>query len=127
MTRLEKDSFGHIEVAEDRLWGAQTQRSLEHFAISGEHMPDELIRALAEVKRACARVNRELGLLPDVKALAIMAAADEVTAGRHAGSRPRCPARRRPSPTSSRSAAPICRTRRRSRSARSSPTAATTT
>ncbi len=88
MTRLEKDSFGHIEVAEDRLWGAQTQRSLEHFAISGEHMPDELIRALAEVKRACARVNRELGLLPDVTALAIMAAADEVTAGRHAGQFP---------------------------------------
>ena len=88
MTRLEKDSFGHIEVADDRLWGAQTQRSLEHFAISGEHMPDELIRALAEVKRACARVNRELGLLPDVKALAIMAAADEVTAGRHAGQFP---------------------------------------
>ena len=84
MTRLEKDSFGHIEVAEDRLWGAQTQRSLEHFAISGERMPDELIRALAEVKRACARVNRELGLLPDVTALAIMAAADEVAAGRHA-------------------------------------------
>ena len=88
MTRLEKDSFGHIEVAEDRLWGAQTQRSLEHFAISGERMPDELIRALAEVKRACARVNRELGLLPDATALAIMAAADEVTAGRHAGQFP---------------------------------------
>ncbi len=88
MTRLEKDSFGHIEVAEDRLWGAQTQRSLEHFAISGERMPDELIRALAEVKRACTRVNRELGLLPDVTALAIMAAADEVAAGRHAGQFP---------------------------------------
>jgi len=88
MTRLEKDSFGHIEVADDRLWGAQTQRSLEHFAISGERMPDELIRALAEVKRACARVNRELGLLPDATALAIMAAADEVTAGRHAGQFP---------------------------------------
>ena len=88
MTRLEKDSFGDIEVADDHLWGAQTQRSLEHFAISGERMPNELIRALAEVKRACARVNRELGLLPDVTALAIMAAADEVTAGRHAGQFP---------------------------------------
>jgi len=83
MTRLEKDSFGDIEVADDHLWGAQTQRSLEHFAISGERMPNELIRALAEVKRACARVNRELGLLPDVKALAIMGAADEVASGRH--------------------------------------------
>ncbi len=88
MTRLEKDSFGHIEVAEEHLWGAQTQRSLEHFAISGERMPEELIRALAEVKRACARVNRELGLLPDATALAIMAAADEVAAGRHGGQFP---------------------------------------
>ena len=84
MNRLEKDSFGHIAVAVDRLWGAQTQRSLEHFAISTERMPGELIRALAEVKRACALVNRELGLLPDDKAAAIMVAADEVAAGQHA-------------------------------------------
>ena len=84
MTRLEKDSFGSIAVAADRLWGAQTQRSLEHFAISSERMPPELIHALAVVKHACAQTNRELGLLANDKAAAIMAAADEVAAGQHA-------------------------------------------
>ena len=84
MTRLEKDSFGHIEVADDRLWGAQTQRSLAHFAISRELMPEELIHALALVKAACAKVNRDLGLLPADKAAAIMRAAEEVAGGRHA-------------------------------------------
>jgi fumarate hydratase class II len=83
MTRTEKDSFGEIAVANDKLWGAQTQRSLAHFAISSEQMPVELIRALAVVKHACARVNLELGRLPAEKAAAIMAAADEVAAGRH--------------------------------------------
>ncbi|MBK8888936.1 MAG: class II fumarate hydratase [Dechloromonas sp.] len=83
MTRLEKDSFGDIAVAVDRLWGAQTQRSLDHFAISTERMPDELIHALALVKAACARANMKLGLLPAAKAGAIMAAADEVAAGQH--------------------------------------------
>ena len=81
--RLEKDSFGTIEVAADRLWGAQTQRSLAHFAISTERMPEELIHALALTKAACARVNLELGLLPAAKADAIIAAADEVSAGHH--------------------------------------------
>jgi fumarate hydratase class II len=84
MTRLEKDSFGSIEVAADRLWGAQTQRSLAHFAISSERMPIELIGALALIKASCAKVNRELGLLPTTKAQAIIAAADEVAAGQHA-------------------------------------------
>jgi fumarate hydratase class II len=88
MTRLERDSFGPIAVADDRLWGAQTQRSLEHFAISSERMPDALIHALALTKAACARVNLELGLLPAEKARAIMAAADEVAEGRHAGQFP---------------------------------------
>ncbi|GLT23925.1 fumarate hydratase class II [Zoogloea oryzae] len=82
-TRTETDAFGPIEVAADALWGAQTQRSLHHFAISTERMPVPLIRALAEVKRACARVNGELGLLPAYKAAAIIAAADEVLAGDH--------------------------------------------
>jgi fumarate hydratase, class II len=82
--RIERDSFGPIEVPRARLWGAQTQRSLEHFRISTERMPDELIRALAEVKRAAAAVNRDLGTLgPDV-ADAIVGAADEVLAGQHA-------------------------------------------
>ena len=83
-TRLERDSFGPIEVPSARLWGAQTQRSLEHFRISTERMPDELIRALAEVKRAAAIVNRELGTLEPQIAEAIVAAADEVLAGSHA-------------------------------------------
>ena len=82
-TRTERDSFGPIEVPADRLWGAQTQRSLEHFHISSECMPEEIIMALATVKRACALVNRDLGLLNNDKAKAIVQAADEVLAGRH--------------------------------------------
>jgi fumarate hydratase class II len=80
--RKERDTFGEIEVPEQRLWGAQTQRSLQHFAISSERMPEDLVIALAMVKRACATVNRELGLLPPQKADAIIAAADEVIAGK---------------------------------------------
>ncbi len=83
-TRSERDSFGTVEVAADRLWGAQTQRSLELFAISGERMPMEIVHALARVKAAGARVNCELGLLAADKATAIVAAAEEVLAGRHA-------------------------------------------
>ena len=82
-TRTERDSFGTIEVPADRLWGAQTQRSLEHFHISSERMPEEIIIALAAVKRACALVNRDLGLLNIEIANAIVQAADEVLAGQH--------------------------------------------
>jgi fumarate hydratase class II len=82
-TRAERDSFGVIDVACDALWGAQTQRSLEHFAISTERMPRELIQAIVLVKRCAAQANRELaGLAPNV-ADAIIAAADEVLAGAH--------------------------------------------
>lgn len=81
--RIETDSFGAIEVSEAHLWGAQTQRSLQHFAISTERMPRELIRALALVKRACAGVNAELGKLDLRIAQAIIAAADEVIADRY--------------------------------------------
>ncbi|KQV78610.1 fumarate hydratase [Massilia sp. Root351] len=87
-TRSERDSFGPIDVPADKLWGAQTQRSLEHFAISTERMPPELINALASVKRAAARVNFDLGLLDEAKASAITQAADEVLAGQHAGEFP---------------------------------------
>jgi len=80
--RIEKDTFGPIEVPSDHLWGAQTQRSLEHFRISGERMPREVVHALATVKRACAAVNRALGSLTAEKADAISTAADEVLAGR---------------------------------------------
>ncbi len=82
--RKEHDTFGAIEVSTDRLWGAQTQRSLEHFRISSERMPTELIFALAQVKRACALVNRDLGLLSGEKSAAITQAADEVLADKHA-------------------------------------------
>ncbi len=82
-TRIEHDTFGPIEVAADRLWGAQTQRSLEHFHISSERMPEELILALAMVKRACALVNRDLNLLSTAKADAIVRAADEILVGQH--------------------------------------------
>lgn len=82
-SRTERDTFGTIEVAADRLWGAQTQRALEHFAISTERMPEELIIALAAIKGACACVNRDLGLLPAAKADAIIKAAEAVCAGQH--------------------------------------------
>ena len=82
-TRQESDSFGPIEVPAERLWGAQTQRSLRNFDISGERQPREIIRALAQVKQAVARVNQQLGLLAADKAEAIRAAAGEVIDGQH--------------------------------------------
>lgn len=82
-TRIEHDSFGPIAVPAERLWGAQTQRSLQNFAISGERQPRELIRALAQVKRASALTNEALGLLDTTRTKAIVAAADEVIAGHH--------------------------------------------
>lgn len=82
-TRTESDSFGPIAVPANRLWGAQTQRSLQNFNISGEKQPREIILALAQVKRSSAVVNLALGLLGKKKAEAIMAAADEVIAGQH--------------------------------------------
>jgi fumarate hydratase, class II len=82
-TRIELDSFGSIEVPSNRLWGAQTQRSLMHFNVSTELMPQELILALARVKAACARVNRDLELIAAHKAEAIIKAALEVSNGEH--------------------------------------------
>src|SRR5260370_16628606 len=82
-TRTEKDSFGPIEVPSDRLWGAQTERSLRFFRISGERMPLAVIYALALVKQAAAAVNFDLGLLDNAKSEAIRRAAAEVLAGRH--------------------------------------------
>ncbi len=81
--RIEKDSMGSIEVPADKLWGAQTQRSLEHFRISTEKMPTALVHALALTKRAAAQVNHDLGLLPQQRAEAIISAADEVLADKH--------------------------------------------
>ncbi len=82
-TRLEKDSFGTIEVPADRLWGAQTERSRRFFRISSERMPLAVVYALALVKKAAAQANLELGLLDKHKSEAIQRAATEVLAGRH--------------------------------------------
>ncbi|TXI26615.1 MAG: class II fumarate hydratase [Nitrosomonas oligotropha] len=80
-TREERDTMGVVEVPAAALWGAQTQRSLQNFKISGERMPVALIHALARVKRAAAKVNHDLGLLNAASAAAIIEAADEVIAG----------------------------------------------
>ena len=80
-TRIETDTMGAIDVPADRLWGAQTQRSLENFRIGGERMPLPLIHALAIVKRAAARTNERLGVLEPRLADAIAAAAAEGIAG----------------------------------------------
>ncbi|HVJ19694.1 MAG TPA: class II fumarate hydratase [Polyangiaceae bacterium] len=87
-TRIEYDTFGPIEVPADRLWGAQTQRSRENFDISGERMPPALLSALAQVKKAAALVNQDLGTLDAKIAQAIVSAADEVIAGKHDGEFP---------------------------------------
>ena len=81
-TRTETDTMGAIEVPGDRYWGAQTQRALQHFEIGDDRFPREMIRALGILKKACAVVNQELGLLPTEKAEAIIRAADEVIEGR---------------------------------------------
>ena len=81
--RMEKDTFGPIEVPSDRLWGAQTARSLKFFNISLEKIPSEVIRALAIVKKAAAEVNKNNGSLRPEKAVAIQQAADEVLQGKH--------------------------------------------
>jgi fumarate hydratase class II len=87
-TRTESDSMGPIEVPADRYWGAQTQRSLIHFDIGHDTMPPELIKAFAQLKKACAMVNKDLGKLkPELSAL-IVKSADEVIAGRHASDFP---------------------------------------
>ncbi|CAM4260418.1 class II fumarate hydratase [Kerstersia similis] len=81
-TRIEKDTFGPIEVPAEHLWGAQTQRSLHFFSISTEKMPVALVEALARVKRAAAHVNAELKQIDAGQADAIIKAADEVIAGK---------------------------------------------
>src|SRR2546430_10648647 len=82
VNRTETDSMGAIEVAVDRYWGAQTQRSLLHFNIGFDVMPREMIRALGILKKASALVNQDLGKLPAEKAKLIVQACDEVIEGR---------------------------------------------
>ena len=79
--RVERDSMGEINVPSDRYWGAQTQRSLEHFKIGGDRFPREMIRALGILKKCAAMTNQELGLLPADKTKVIVGAADEVIRG----------------------------------------------
>jgi fumarate hydratase class II len=85
---MERDTFGEIAVPNARLWGAQTQRSLQNFKISTEKQSPELITALAVIKRAAAEVNLGLGVLDESKAKAIMQAADEIIEGKHPGEFP---------------------------------------
>jgi len=80
--RVESDSMGSIEVANDRYWGAQTERSLLHFAIGFDRMPRSVIRAFGLLKKASAEVNRDLKKLAPEKAKLIAAAADEVISGK---------------------------------------------
>ena len=88
MMRVETDSMGPVEVPADHYWGAQTQRSLQHFAVGTDRMPPELIRALGILKKSAAMVNRDLGLLDAGNAALILAAADEVIAGKLDGEFP---------------------------------------
>src|SRR3982751_5560760 len=81
-TRIESDSMGEIEVANDAYWGAQTQRSLKYFNIGFDTMPREVIRALGILKKAAAIVNFDLGKLPEEKMKLIVQAADEVIEGK---------------------------------------------
>ena len=81
--RTERDSMGELQVPADALWGAQTQRAVQNFPISGRPMPRGFIRALGLVKAAAAETNAELGLLPKTVGKAIAKAANEVADGRH--------------------------------------------
>src|SRR5689334_24854847 len=81
-TRTETDSFGPIEVPSDRYWGAQTQRSRQNFRIGHDRMPIAIVHALGIVKLASAETNRELGLLDNRRAGAIVRAAREVIDGK---------------------------------------------
>ncbi|MBZ9538393.1 MULTISPECIES: class II fumarate hydratase [Modicisalibacter] len=83
-TRIERDSMGELEVPASALYGAQTQRAVNNFPVSGQPMPAAFIRAVARIKQAAARVNRELGQLDDARAEAIDAAAQALIDGEHA-------------------------------------------
>src|SRR3984885_9227336 len=86
--RIESDSMGQIEVPTNHYWGAQTERSLHHFAIGDDRMPQELIRAFAILKKAAALVNHDLGKLPQDKMDLIVQSSDEVIAGKHSAEFP---------------------------------------
>jgi fumarate hydratase class II len=81
-TRVESDAFGPLDIAADKLWGAQTERSLHNFRIGSERMPIEIIHALGLIKRAAAEVNRDLGGLDARRAKAIVAVAQDIADGK---------------------------------------------
>lgn len=81
-TRIEHDTMGEIEVPNEALWGAQTQRSLQNFKIGQERLPRAMIRAMGLVKKAAAITNAELGQLPQDLSQYIVGAAEEVIAGK---------------------------------------------
>lgn len=80
--RTEKDTIGEIQVEADKMWGAQTQRSVQNFAIGTERMPHEVVMAFAQLKKATAKANHKLGKMSDAKMQAIETAANEVIAGK---------------------------------------------
>ena len=82
-TRIETDSMGPVDVPADRYWGAQTERARHHFAIGRDPFPLEIIHALAEIKRAAALANAQIGVLDQKRADLIVTAAEEVVGGRH--------------------------------------------
>src|SRR5215467_8274477 len=81
--RKESDSLGVVEVAADKLWGAQTQRSLEHFSIGTDLIPREMITGYAILKKGAAAANRASGRLDDTRYKLIVQTCDEILAGRH--------------------------------------------
>src|SRR5215472_8288822 len=83
ITRVEQDSLGPVDVPAEKLWGAQTQRSLEHFSIGDDLMPREMIPAYATVKRAAALVNHKTGRLDNTLKDSIVKVCDEILAGQH--------------------------------------------
>lgn len=82
-TRIETDSLGQVEVPQTARWGAQTQRAVDNFPISGRGLPDRFIQAVVRIKSCAARTNDELGLLPPEKATAIVGACNDLLAGHH--------------------------------------------
>jgi fumarate hydratase, class II len=81
--RKETDSLGEVDVATSRLWGAQTQRSLEHFSIGQDLMPREMIAAYATLKKAAANANHAGGRLDDERRRLVVQTCDEILAGQH--------------------------------------------
>src|SRR5687767_13320833 len=80
--RIEKDSLGELKVPASAYYGVQTQRAVENYPISGIRPHPAFVRATIQIKRAAARVHKDLGLLPKDKADAIIAAADEILEGK---------------------------------------------